>query len=883
MDLVFRLDRYPKAIWALFLILVAGASTPGLSQPTSEESWLTRLRSADATERLAASFDVEPLPTTAEALQEMLAAALADPDPYVHRAGVAALGELEIDPKWAAPRLAVAIKDADEQVAAHAYVACGKLGRAVVAPLLAALGKATKQQIVESQDPDETFRAAWQIAAALLVATPGSFDEILDALEAALSRVPQTQAKAGTTDEVPPHWARPPYWTRPPEEIHVELLLTVIRQRNPTGEPCRRLLKILGPDSDRRVYCNPSAPTAPRARIAYVNRQALAEQIEKDLDDDDTEIRKEAGQKVYRVLDLLSTGRLEQLLDTDEEFTVAAAAGELARRGVAPEAAVEALAELLSPEMWEPKLLNALAAVAELDRNQALAVRDDVLALAGDDDVAWSVRVAAVSLLPRLFGPEREALDVLAAALRWGGDLQVQAASAFTVIEPSYAAAALVLEPFLDKGGEMARQAAVLITEAAGREPSPPTDLTRLLSHPDWRVGAAVVQSAPAGLIPPQAEEAVLLALREADPLTALRTAIALQTAIALAPRRPELLVQLLVDLPPGVRPFDRESYRALGALAASADPDLEARIGEELSFLLRMAPDAQNVWQRLAGVEILAPQLGAGEAAAIVLRPLLWGKDDLVRRSAKDALLGLAEKASALSAADFALQIDKLVHDVFSAQLHALRPRGAADVQSAEDLPDLRPWPPPSFSRWDVLPASLYRADGVTFADVLAWLRGALNAAGFGGSGLFGVPEGFALVSPLERMDESGASLSGEDRWIRGKLPLKGFDVDEYLRRLFLAPPGDFRLLVFVVTPKRNLAGGQGELDPDLASTGLPSGLGLPESLARRPIGEAWVHVLVYHFRKKLGRQDLLQPSTIAFDRHLEGSGLTRFLQSLR
>lgn len=869
----FRPDR--SSALACLLLLIAAI------EPAAAEDWLTRLHSADATERLAASFDVDPAPPTAAALREALSAALADPDPYVRRAGVAALGELEVDPDWAAARLAEAASDADELVAAHALVACGKVGRSVVKPLLASLREAVKEERREDEEP---FRAARQIAASLL-AVPELFEEVLPALEDELGawRLARSESGAADADDEAflSFWAFIEDPTRSSQEVYLGLLLAVADARHVKGEPCRRLREVLGPESGFGVDCQPSV-SAPRVRETLADREAKARQVEEGLGSDDLEVRKKAVRNAEKVLDLLSIEGLLKVLGSDSVMTVAAA-GELARRGVATEATAEALARVLSTRTWGGELLDALAVVAELDRDAVLSLRHEVLALAGNERLDGGVRAAALRLLPELFGATREALEVTAAALLGEEALQAEAVRAFAGSEPSYPIAVEVLTPLLDEDGYVARPAAFLITEAAGREPDPP-DLTWLLNHPSPEVRAAVLGSARPGLLSPQAEQGGLLYLRMEDP------SIAVRAGIALAPRRPELLARLLADVPLGLRPFRPQDYRALGSLAAGAPPELRGRIEAELNLLLRVALDEEDGWRRrrsLAAVQILAPRLGEGEAAAKLLRPLLWVEERWIRDAAREALLGLAEKATKPSSADFALQIDELVLDAFHARLRDVRQsfREAAVDRGpfVVGLPDLRPWPPPPFSRWDVLPPNLYREEGVTYADVLDWLRGALEGAGFSGSGLFGVPEGFALVSPLERIDESGVSLSGEARWIRGKLPLEGFDIGEYLRRLFLAPPGNFRLVVFVVTRERDLSGGEGSFDPELASSGLPSRLGLPDSLARRPIGEAWVHVLVYHFRKKLGRQDLLRPSTLTFERHLEGSGLAPFLTSFR
>jgi hypothetical protein len=135
-----------------------------------------------------------------------------------------------------------------------------------------------------------------------------------------------------------------------------------------------------------------------------------------------------------------------------------------------------------------------------------------------------------------------------------------------------------------------------------------------------------------------------------------------------------------------------------------------------------------------------------------------------------------------------------------------AADPDGPEDGAPDFELSPMLPWPPPSPSSQVVIDRNFLVEAGrppATLADVDGTIQAALGGAGYSGSTYWSVPGGFAIVTPLEQTDANGAPLGEQVRWIAAIAGMRAFSLSEYLRALFTAPPGYFRVLVFVVSPQ--------------------------------------------------------------------------------
>ena len=154
--------------------------------------------------------------------------------------------------------------------------------------------------------------------------------------------------------------------------------------------------------------------------------------------------------------------------------------------------------------------------------------------------------------------------------------------------------------------------------------------------------------------------------------------------------------------------------------------------------------------------------------------------------------------------------------------------------------------------------------SDAKTLADVSRRLSGSIAEAGYLewiylGAGC----NGFAIVLDLEHIEADGTRKPGTAGF--GPSSQKqGFRLSDYIRRLFYAPPGYYRQIVFVVSDE-----GMAETIAPPTESGLRSmtrdGISaLPPGFAEVPY--TWKHkvmALIYEFEKgpNQGETDLIQP----------------------
>jgi len=112
-------------------------------------------------------------------------------------------------------------------------------------------------------------------------------------------------------------------------------------------------------------------------------------------------------------------------------------------------------------------------------------------------------------------------------------------------------------------------------------------------------------------------------------------------------------------------------------------------------------------------------------------------------------------------------------------------------------------PWPPPKASAFVMIPDTLLvnKNTKMTLGDVALDLENAFQKAGYGERSYYSAPEGFALVSRLEQIYPDGSSKEESERWYGDYCPPRVFNLTSYLKALFKANPGHYRIIVFIVT----------------------------------------------------------------------------------
>lgn len=195
--------------------------------------------------------------------------------------------------------------------------------------------------------------------------------------------------------------------------------------------------------------------------------------------------------------------------------------------------------------------------------------------------------------------------------------------------------------------------------------------------------------------------------------------------------------------------------------------------------------------------------------------------------------------------------------------------------------------WPPPDASTHQKIPRELLVPNNTrvqTWASVAARLEKALADNGYSSPGYYAVPEGFALISQLERINADATPSPPNVRWKIKVDPVSivPFNLEAYLKALLGKDAGLFRVIAFVFTPVPIITSGQ---KTDIEEAKLWVGKGgskLPQILSKQVYGEDMeATALIYEFEipghGKAAR--LNKPSEHNGQQHLKAA---RILQAL-
>lgn len=200
--------------------------------------------------------------------------------------------------------------------------------------------------------------------------------------------------------------------------------------------------------------------------------------------------------------------------------------------------------------------------------------------------------------------------------------------------------------------------------------------------------------------------------------------------------------------------------------------------------------------------------------------------------------------------------------------------------------LPEF-PWPPPPYSTRLRLDRALLVAAQPTPSNgsVAARMERALAANGYNEVSYYAVPDGFAMVTQIERIDPDAAPAA-EQRWSTQIDPVSliPFSLDAYLKALFGKDGDTFRVIVFTFTPTPFTTGAQ-PVPPGVAMAWVEKGAtALPAALAIRPYGDDTVcTALVYEFTLSSLGGMLQRPSTFDGQQHLRAAGILGTLEQQR
>lgn len=205
--------------------------------------------------------------------------------------------------------------------------------------------------------------------------------------------------------------------------------------------------------------------------------------------------------------------------------------------------------------------------------------------------------------------------------------------------------------------------------------------------------------------------------------------------------------------------------------------------------------------------------------------------------------------------------------------------------VESAEMLPDEIPsfeFPPPKSSASCALPKEYFKSCRyLNKADTI--IKKALEKAGYFGLTYYSVPNGFAMVTRMEKINEDGTSKKDPERWTLKKIPGFKIKIEDFFKILFFENKGYYRIIVFIITDKSFHTSDKSVSDKE-AQAWLNSGnLTLPESIGEKKFNTRYqVNALIYEFIKTETSSEtvLADPSNLNAIEHLGKSNILTWLR---
>ncbi|GAK49553.1 hypothetical protein U14_00776 [Candidatus Moduliflexus flocculans] len=201
-------------------------------------------------------------------------------------------------------------------------------------------------------------------------------------------------------------------------------------------------------------------------------------------------------------------------------------------------------------------------------------------------------------------------------------------------------------------------------------------------------------------------------------------------------------------------------------------------------------------------------------------------------------------------------------------------------------EIPEF-PWPPPKASAQATVPTNLLVRSGrpTLLKDVAKRLEDGLLYAGYEENSYFYIPRGFALVTRVEQFYPDGRSKEGAKRWADTLPPQTSFSLASYLKALFTAEKGYYRIIVFLVTSVPVRQSSQ-EISRDDANAWLNRGANmLPPSIGSLQFSKDHTCVaLVYEFEQMSRDHEpaFKSPSLILGRMHLQQSRIWEGLERL-
>jgi len=193
-------------------------------------------------------------------------------------------------------------------------------------------------------------------------------------------------------------------------------------------------------------------------------------------------------------------------------------------------------------------------------------------------------------------------------------------------------------------------------------------------------------------------------------------------------------------------------------------------------------------------------------------------------------------------------------------------------------------PFPPPMATATQSISSKVFQ-NHRTYGAVNAMIVECLEGSGYLSSKrqYYAVPNGYAIVTRLEKINEDGSPRAGAERWeAKVKSTFKEFSILDYLKALVVGEEANFRVLVFMIT---DIPLTQSDKITEMteAKSWLKKGMNaLPDDLAEFEFTSSHkVNLLLYEFTQhESAKAELLKESRIDVEDHLVKTGIDELIE---
>ncbi len=190
-------------------------------------------------------------------------------------------------------------------------------------------------------------------------------------------------------------------------------------------------------------------------------------------------------------------------------------------------------------------------------------------------------------------------------------------------------------------------------------------------------------------------------------------------------------------------------------------------------------------------------------------------------------------------------------------------------------------PFPPPKASASHTFEQNVFSKANNLF-EVSELIEGALRKSGYFEKSYYKIPNGFALVTRMEKMKPDGSPAPDAERWnVNHENAGGGFDLLSYFKSLFLAADGHYRIIVFMITSE-NMRQSEEVMTMEEAKKYLTKGYNrLPNTFKNIPFTDDYsCSALIYEWYKVENEEpQFMEPSKFLGRYHLAKNKFVEYI----